>query len=509
MSRSEESGENRLEHLHRMVRNNVRQVGPWVQLGLELIRIGKEDEAKEALKRALELDPDNSYVKSRLKFLDTPISERAAVKTQYKFTPDVEVSRINQWIRMVFASLLIIVVLTGVKFCFFPSTQKLLVDKNHNSFPSWSPDGRFLGYYRVTGTGMQFKSLEGGEFYFADHEGQSSQKFESEDSESTWMPDREFKWSHDGEFLAFQRDYNLVYHVCIARRDGSDRVRIDPGGCICWSPVSNVLAYVSGKHVSDFFGSGENLMLYDMDTKHSDQLVEGSVESLSWSPDGQWIVYQSSDVRKKPAEAKSVKRSTSHHFGQMSSSESVKSESSTGAGDGFFRSFGTATNVYKVNAYSKETIALTNDGISCHPVWIPPGNQIIYLGRDEGWSYSMWIMNADGSGKKELYSSDNRFSAYTSYVADPKGDWIAFGGSTPLEEELEDSMEEFDELSMDISDSVRRDIFVARTDGSDIHRLKNLHDSKFNPTFSRNGKWIAYHVKPMGTKTQIWKTRVK
>lgn len=124
-------------------------------------------------------------------------------------------------------------------------------------------------------------------------------------------------------------------------------------------------------------------------------------------------------------------------------------------------------------------------------------------------------MNTDGSQSRKLYDeTDISMREYMEYVVSPNGKWIAFEASVPKSDEMQDIEDEMSrksglhEFGGGYLPAIR-DIYIARTDGSDLHRLKNIHDTKASPSFSPSSRWVAYHVMPLGTKTQIWKTRVK
>jgi len=489
----------KLDKFRQTVEKEPDKIGPLIQLGIQLAKEGQNKEAKEVFEKALLLDPENKYVKVRLNLLDQTPEQLEKVKTDYVFTPKKRVDRINFSIRIAFLSIIAIILLFVLKFIFFPSTCKLLVDGNHNSFPRWSPDGKYFGYYFIRGTDMQFRSLLGGDFYIADADGENGKPFEIEDPDKCWMKDRDYQWSFNSEYLSLQRDYNHRYYVSVVNLKSSEINKIEPGGCIAWSPVENKMAYLSGSYVRSFqYGDGE-IKIYDAVTKESKSLTNGRVKQISWSGDGRWIAFvRSASRREQPEKQLDLSINPLPKYGDNHDEEEQKTHR-------WWSCFSSATDIWKVNINSGELVQLTKGGESCRPIWLPKDKGIIFSKPIDNCLAEMWNMDSDGKNKRKLYDKSYGFNAYSSFLVSPDGKWLAYTQSVSISDLLDEETELLDEMSFK---SVS-DIFLMKTDGTDVHRLKNTHDSKYSPSFSKNGRWIAYHIRPLGTKTQIWKTKVK
>ncbi len=118
------------------------------------------------------------------------------------------------------------------------------------------------------------------------------------------------------------------------------------------------------------------------------------------------------------------------------------------------------------------------------PVWSPDGTRIAYChsgkGNIHGEAYTVWVMNADGSGQRKLTTGAAR--GYD-IAWSPDGAQVAFKNSSPQEES---------------------GIFVVNADGGGLRRVTDVEDANLEwaPSakihFIRGGDDI-YAVRPDGT----------
>ncbi|TAK32809.1 MAG: hypothetical protein EPO21_14535 [Chloroflexota bacterium] len=122
-------------------------------------------------------------------------------------------------------------------------------------------------------------------------------------------------WSPSGEWLAFRKGVTTagLYQLWIARATGTDARSIDivrsgMGRQIDWSPVEDRIAYISrnGLYVVDVDGGTPRELVAP-----SPRLGAG-VESLAWSPDGQWVAMEKRDLEgsSKPEQGQTPPRPT-------------------------------------------------------------------------------------------------------------------------------------------------------------------------------------------------------
>ncbi len=456
MQPTQDEMKKRIGEYRKLIQAQPGRAAPYIQLGLLLERTGQLDEAKRIFSKALEIQPGNNYIRGRLKLIETP-EDKANVRSDYQFTSTKQKDRINRGIRLGFLLVVLLIIYVPIKFLVFPDTRKMVVDGNHNSFPQWSPDRRIFSFQRIKGNPSRFFSLTGGNLYIADANAENARKLIIEDPDKDWQPDQSYAWSCKSRYLAFRRSYNQEYSVCVYDTDEKKLIRIQPGLNPVWSPVENKVAFQ--KTSTRWDNSGE-IVVYDVETNQSKRIYSGKCRIMSWSPDGQWLVFDERSYSTWPYRLHS--------------------------------------DILKVNISTLETVQLTSDEKCMYPIWLPDNSGILFLFENSG--KEMWKMDLNGKNKQRLYSAEYGFSE--DLTVSPNSRWIAFTrGFIP--EDMETDLED------EGKSSLVKDIFVARTNGTDIHRLKNRHDAKQNPVFSHNSKWIAYHVCPLGTKTQIWKTKVK
>ncbi len=222
--------------------------------------------------------------------------------------------------------------------------------------PRWSPDGTKLAFLSTRGgSSAQIYVLpfDGGEARQVTHHGNGAGSIE---------------WSPDGHSLAFTSRVGPKDDASADKKDGKERApkervvdrlsyRVDGGG------------YRREGFTHIFITSVE-------EDKEARQLTDGDFDdgAPAWSPDGCTIAFAA--IRKPDADY--------------------------ALGD---------SEIYVVPAAGGEPKALTDRrGPDTSPSWSPDGKRIAYLGNDEKMaSYSitrLYVMNADGSGKREITPAD-------------------------------------------------------------------------------------------------------
>lgn len=195
--------------------------------------------------------------------------------------------------------------------------------------------------------------------------------------------------------------------------------------------------------------------------------------SISWSPDGQWIAFeggipgtQRSDIFLIKLEKNEIKRLTNSSQGETDLNWSP---------DGRFivytyNNHSEPSNLALINIDNGETSLLTaTKGYEHHPVWSPDGRQIAYLYFENTLPSELWVMDIDSRNSNTLIETPIAFSKID---WSPDGEWIVFISA---------------ENTNDCGD-----IFIVRSDGSDLSRLTNLPGCATDVIWSPDGEYLAF-----------------
>jgi dipeptidyl aminopeptidase/acylaminoacyl peptidase len=228
-------------------------------------------------------------------------------------------------------------------------------------------------------------------------------------------------WSPDGQWLAYEGRVGDKSGLCVARSDGtSPRFLAEmtgtnaplpgSGSTVTWSPDSKRIAFVSsvpgpetGEATGDpivikrylykpdagegfsHFNDNRRLHIFvtDVASGRAEQLTSGNhyEHSIDWSPKGDEILYL-----------------TNHDSDD----------------DEFFN-----YDVFAIRVSDRSIRRLTStESIEYHPRWSPDGRMIAFQATKRGLTdrettmedTHVWVMNADGSGRREVGVVDNRQS---------------------------------------------------------------------------------------------------
>ncbi|WP_459209220.1 TolB family protein [Aquimarina rhabdastrellae] len=185
-------------------------------------------------------------------------------------------------------------------------------------------------------------------------------------------------------------------------------------------------------------------------------------------------------------------------------------------------------------AYGSNGIFLTNiegtskvrlsSGAHGYPAWSPDGKQIAFYGKyDNKKTWSIHIMNSDGSNKKRLTNAKNKWDSMPSWS--PDGKQIVFG----REYKDSENVWQYEIWIMDADGSNQRqikslcgggpsftndgrllfhseykdkesEISIADVDGKNITHLTDNETEEWDPKISPDGKLIAYMSKSEGNR---------
>jgi dipeptidyl aminopeptidase/acylaminoacyl peptidase len=140
--------------------------------------------------------------------------------------------------------------------------------------------------------------------------------------------------------------------------------------------------------------------------------------------------------------------------------------------------------IYVMNADGSGKRNLTRSPGQDHsPAWSPDGSKISFASTRGGLLPHIWLMNADGSSPTRVTTTvGGEYPAWS-----PDGRTIAFDVNTDVEPNI------------DPGSAAGFDIFVINADGSGLRRLTNAPAEDQGASWSSDGTWIIYH------RSRLWR----
>ena len=231
------------------------------------------------------------------------------------------------------------------------SGQTMIAETTQGADLAWSPDGTKLAFSAVGG------------IYTVNADGSGETRVPT-----TSHPDQWPSWSPDGTRLAVRIFEGGTAAIDIVNIDGSGRRRLLTGDFVAhpaWSPDGSKIAYNSGRelYVVNIDGSGRRKLTR----------TGGNDDEPSWSPDGRQITFRhNNSIQVINAEGGRARQLVSHGGPALADPTARDGEPAPGR------------------------------GTPATPQWSPDGRKIIYGLIQSGEACSIWIMNADGSGRSQL-----------------------------------------------------------------------------------------------------------
>ncbi|MBI2845382.1 MAG: PD40 domain-containing protein [Chloroflexi bacterium] len=277
-------------------------------------------------------------------------------------------------------------------------------------------------------------------------------------------------------FIAFVSGEGRQSDLFVMKADGSDinQLTNDPGtvNYISWSPDGQWIAFVSSRDGDqDIYtikpnGSEERLLTHDTPPANP---VHGyaSDENPVWSPDSQWIAFQSNRKRHSIYIMRSdgSEETRLEHQGWLNG---FPSWSPDGQWIVFTSSRrGPEVELFMVRPDGTELTQLTHNSVwELQPVWSPDGQWISFNTSSEVGG-DLFVIKPDGSGEREIVSAPGMV---INISWSPDSQWIAYASEQDGDYE----------------------IYLVRPDGSEELQLTNNQVDDIGAVWSPDGQWIAF-----------------
>jgi Tol biopolymer transport system component len=471
----------------------------YLQLSQVYADAGRRDLAREVVRRLLDRDPKNVYVRHRLEQLErppTPVRPRATRPAVRRPPPSGPVETARDLIarhpgRSAAVAALVLLVVAST-WWLWPGTRRIVGGEGQAFHPEWSPRGDHVAFLIEDGAGVQLAVYD-----------------VADDSHRVIGPisgwgDESFAWSPDGLRIAYVApsegddwresialadvitgttsrvvsgssplwfaDASTLYAQCsldsfdyeaVSERDWGPRLcRIDvatgsreelgtlPGWRVAFSPTLGKLAFES------FAETGDGDALYS----GTDEEFQDFVDSV---------------VRDDPSNVAKGTRNLSRELEARN-----YMEERSGGGESLY-----GTDVYVRDVGGGSPTRLTHDGRSSLVSWTPDGLRLLY-GTQEGSATRIWSTEPDGGDRRIVLdvplgvgdprsvslSGDGRYAFFVSSVEANPGVAKIMTGEDPA------------------------DLYVARIGSSSAKRLANEHPFKQRFAVSPDGERIVYEV---------------
>ncbi len=274
--------------------------------------------------------------------------------------------------------------------------QQLTQDAEAIAFPYPSPDGQHIAYVCCTGgpTSIWVMGADG-----------------SDPVQITEAPSGEPSWSPAGDEIAYVSYANES--IWVVSRDGSSRRPFaDQGGGPVWSPDGGRIAYFSRR---DFPGRDQLNEIYVANADGNDQrrLTNNEVEDITpdWSSDGNLLTWISSLDGTAHVFVMNADGTEPRQLTHGIAPDDAARWSPAGSRI-LFVSYLNGADPLMLGQGNAEIFTVADDGAPAlnltenpywdgYPAWSPTGTQIAYS-VNNGVEFNLWVMNANGSGRREL-----------------------------------------------------------------------------------------------------------
>lgn len=279
---------------------------------------------------------------------------------------------------------------------------------------------------------------------------------------------REPLWSPNGKKIAYAKGHEDNLEIWVMRADGTRKRRITHNDVLdqwpSWAPGSRRLAISRG-------GSRGGIYIVSADGSHQRKLTRGDVNGYcpDWSPDGNRIAFTrftAEDIYTIKPDGTGVRQLTigpELDSGPLWSSDGSKVLFRRRTDTPMLTGTQIQFDLFVVDRNGSNLVQLTKTSAEEYSWgWSPDGAKIAFLESEDALSFSLWVMNADGSERTELATG---FFDYQqpSVSWSPNSRRIVYVRHTGEDED------------------VRADLWSMRADGSNDHRLKATRADETGP----------------------------
>ncbi len=211
-------------------------------------------------------------------------------------------------------------------------------------WPSLSPDGKQIAYYRIREEGI----------YIANSDGGAARRVVS--GETCCV-----QWAPDGKRLMYLHGKLKTgdVKIVIINPDGTGRVEVTTGFSPAWAPDGQRIVYTACQPGTTHCG----LHIFDLRAQRATMITRDDGKTPHWSPRGDKIVYHAD------------------------------------SGQG-------ATNLFIINPDGSGRTQVTfGKGNTGQAVWSVDGNFIFYRSDQDGRAWGIFVMRADGSSRRLLINN--------------------------------------------------------------------------------------------------------